>query len=156
MKKLILGIFLVITILILSGCKANSDFPYHLNAHICTHLSDGGRYLSIRIYLRRGVYLFGGGFADDDTGTYFYTGESIYKYKVYCDEQIVYSYNYDDNFQNESSKDLSGPVWSDLVEYNNDILIEKYGLYKVVIECDFTYEYTGKVHHYELTEEIEI
>lgn len=156
MKKIVIIFLLVFTLFSLSSCKGTSDFNYSLEGYIGSYEYEDKTILTLDIYMRRGGNRTGVGFAELDDGAFSYEGESIYKYIVYCNDKEVYRYNYEDHTINTSYGGLGGAIWSDLEPLEVEYEVTEKGKYKVLVESNFLYLYTGREHHYTMTLELEI
>ncbi len=151
MKKFIFLIILLILSICMISCKV-SNFKYELNVDLDSYVYSENRYLDIKIYLKRSLTEFGEG----DNGGYSYMGLSPYKYKVYCDNELIYEYNQNPDTEKTEISGLNGPVWAELAVYDESIEIDKLGIYKVEVECNFKYTYTSKEYSYNSIKSIEI
>ena len=106
--------------------------------------------------MNRGGNKTGVGFSEKDDGSFSYEGESIYKYIIYCNDKEIYRFNYDDYTVKTEQGKLSGAIWEDLIPYETEVEVFEKGKYKVLVESNFIYEFTGKKHHYELKLELDI
>ena len=156
MKKIAILLLLFVAICSLASCKGTSDFNYSLNGYINFYEHDEKTFLTFNIYMQRGGNVTGVGFSELDDGAFSFEGKSIYRYIVYCNDKEVSRYNYDDHTINTSYGDLSGAIWADLVPHDVELEIIEKGTYKVLVESNFTYLYTGKKHHYTLTLELKV
>lgn len=156
MKKIFILLLLVCSLTFLSSCRGTSDFYYSLEGNISSYEYEGKTFITLRLFMHRGGKRTGVGFAELDDGAFSYEGESIYRYIVYCNDKELYRYNYDDHTINTSYGDLSGAIWSDLKPLETELEVTEKGKYKVLVESNFLYLYTGREHHYTMTLELEI
>ena len=156
MKKIFTLLLLVFVVVSLSSCNGTSDFYYSLKGNINSYEYEGKTFLQFRVFMNRGGNRTGVGFSEKDDGSFSYEGESIYKYIIYCDDKEIYRFNYDDYTVKTEQGKLSGAIWEDLIPYETEVEVFEKGKYKVLVESNFLYEFTGKKHHYELELELDI